>query len=161
METSLFDLVFATGPLLVAVFVLVASPAAAIAASAFVTGTGTLVLCRSPVLRHQGEPGYGARTRRLGPLRVAGFELVLVCVGGRTTEGLYARIAQRLLAMASSTAPAARRHSPLRVLNDGRTYEIIKNFRTRPVQRRRRSHRLRRGNGRSCVTSGRLPARCG
>lgn len=81
VETSLFELVFVSGPLLVAIFVLVASPAAAIAASAFVTLTGTLVLGRSPVLRHRDQPGFGAGTRGLGPLRVPGFGPVLACVG--------------------------------------------------------------------------------
>ena len=81
VETSLFELVFVSGPLLVAVFVLVASASAAIAAAALVTLTGTLVLARSPVLRQPVRSGPAARTRGLGPLRVTGFGPLLVCVG--------------------------------------------------------------------------------
>ena len=80
VETSLFELVFVTGPLLVAVFVLAASPVAAIAASAFVTLTGTLVLTRSPILRSGGARRLTGRTRGLGPLLVPGFVPVLACV---------------------------------------------------------------------------------
>jgi MFS family permease len=80
VETSLYELVFVTGPLLVAICVLVASPAAAIAASAFATLTGTLVLARSPILRRPGGRPMTARTRGLGPLLIPGFVPVLVCV---------------------------------------------------------------------------------
>ncbi|WP_432182647.1 hypothetical protein [Streptomyces sp. NBC_00063] len=50
METSLFELVFVAGPLLVAVARLLAAPAAAIAGSAVTTPVGTLLLARSPVV---------------------------------------------------------------------------------------------------------------
>lgn len=80
VETSLFELVFVTGPLLVAICVLVASPEAAIAASALATLAGTLVLARSPILRRPSGRPVAARTRGLGPLLVPGFVPVLVCV---------------------------------------------------------------------------------
>jgi MFS family permease len=80
VETSLFELVFVTGPLLVAICVLAASPDAAIAASAFATLAGTLVLARSPILRRPGGQPVTARTRGLGPLLVPGFVPVLACV---------------------------------------------------------------------------------
>ena len=80
VETSVFELVFVAGPLLVAVFILVASASAALWASAFVTLTGTLVLARSPVLRKPVRAGPPVRTRGLGPLRLPGFRPLLVCV---------------------------------------------------------------------------------
>lgn len=81
VETSLFELVFVAGPLLVAGFVLVASPAAAIVGSAVCTLSGTLVVARGAALRGQRPSPATARTRGLGPLRVPGFAAVLVCVG--------------------------------------------------------------------------------
>lgn len=82
VETSLFELVFMTGPLLVAVSVLLASPAAAIAGSAVVTLAGTLVLSRSPAVGGQRPASPDARALGLGPLVLPGFAAVLVCVGG-------------------------------------------------------------------------------
>jgi MFS family permease len=82
VETSLFELVFVAGPLLVALAVLLASPAAAVAGSAVVTLIGTLVLTRSPAVRDQPPASPDGRTRGLGPLVVPGFAAVLVCVGG-------------------------------------------------------------------------------
>ncbi|WP_433174065.1 MFS transporter [Actinoallomurus sp. CA-150999] len=81
VETSLFELVFVAGPLLVAVVVLVASPAAAIAGSAIVTMAGTLALARGSAMRGQRPASPDTRTRGLGPLLVPGFAVVLVCVG--------------------------------------------------------------------------------
>ncbi|MGW4385494.1 MFS transporter [Streptomyces sp. NPDC004685] len=81
VETSLFELVFVAGPLLVAVAVLLASPAAAIAGSAVATLVGTLLLARSPVICDQRPASPDDRTRGLGPLVVPGFAVVLVCVG--------------------------------------------------------------------------------
>jgi len=81
VETSLFELVFVAGPLLVAVFVLVASPAAAIAGSAAVTLAGTLAVAAGSALRGQRPALPDARTRGLGPLRVPGFVMILFCVG--------------------------------------------------------------------------------
>lgn len=81
VETSLFELVFVAGPLLVAVAVLLASPAAAIAGSAITTAAGTLLLARSPVVCDQPPDSPDDRTRGLGPLVVPGFAVMLVCVG--------------------------------------------------------------------------------
>jgi hypothetical protein len=81
VETSLFELVFVAGPLLVAVLVLIASPAAAVAGSAVATLVGTLVLARGSAVRGQRPALPDARTRGLGPLLVPGFAVVLVCVG--------------------------------------------------------------------------------
>ncbi|WP_207401029.1 MFS transporter [Actinomadura roseirufa] len=81
VETSLFELVFVAGPLLVAVLVLVGSPATAIAVTACVTMLGTLVLARGSAVREQRPAPADGRTRGLGPLRVPGFAVVLVCVG--------------------------------------------------------------------------------
>nr|WP_240939970.1 MFS transporter [Planosporangium flavigriseum] len=81
-ETSLFEVVFVLGPLLVAVFVMVSTPAAAIVAAAAVTLIGTLAVARGPAMRGwQREPGHD-RTTGLGPLRVPGFPSLLACVFG-------------------------------------------------------------------------------
>lgn len=84
-ETSLFELVFVVGPLLVAGFVLVASPAAAIVASALVTLVGTIVVARGPALRRPRRHASHGTTRGLGPLRAPGFAVLLVCVAGLGT----------------------------------------------------------------------------
>lgn len=81
VETSLFELVFVAGPLLVAVLALIASPAAAIAGSAAATLVGTLILARGSAVRGQRPAPPDGRTRGLGPLLVPGFAVVLVCVG--------------------------------------------------------------------------------
>ncbi|HEX6500285.1 MAG TPA: MFS transporter [Micromonosporaceae bacterium] len=81
-ETSLFELVFVIGPLLVAVFLAFASPALAVLGSAAVTLVGTLVVARAPVMRgFQPHPEH-TRTRGLGPLRAPGFVALLVCGAG-------------------------------------------------------------------------------
>jgi MFS family permease len=81
-ETSLFEIVFVIGPLLVAGFVALATPAAAIIAAAVVTLVGSLVVAGGRAMRGwQREPGH-ARTTGLGPLRVPGFAALLVCVCG-------------------------------------------------------------------------------
>lgn len=84
-ETSLFELVFVVGPLLVAGFVIFAGPASAIIAAAVVTLVGTVVMARNPVLRDwQPHPGH-VHTRGLGPLRAPGFAVLLACVAGLGT----------------------------------------------------------------------------
>jgi MFS family permease len=81
-ETSLFEIVFVLGPLLVAVFVALSTPAAAIVAAAAVTLVGTLAVARGPAMRGwRREPGHD-RTTGLGPLRVPGFASLLACVFG-------------------------------------------------------------------------------
>lgn len=82
VETSLFELVFMMGPLLVAVSVLLASPVAAIAGSAIVTLAGTLVLSRSPSVSGRRPSSSDARALGMGPLALPGFAAVLVCVAG-------------------------------------------------------------------------------
>lgn len=81
-ETSLFEIVFVLGPLLVAVFVAVSTPAAAIVAAAGATLVGTLAVARGSAMRGwKREPGHD-RTTGLGPLRVPGFPSLLACVLG-------------------------------------------------------------------------------
>jgi len=81
-ETSLFELVFVLGPVLVAIISLLAGPAAAIATAAVVTLGGTVVLARGRVIRGWRPHPEHAVTRGLGPLRVAGFPALLLCVAG-------------------------------------------------------------------------------
>jgi MFS family permease len=81
-ETSLFEIVFVLGPLLVAGFVAFSTPGAAIVAAAAVTLVGTLVVARGPAMRGwRREPGH-TRTTGLGPLRVPGFSSLMICVFG-------------------------------------------------------------------------------
>ncbi|MGI5329363.1 MFS transporter [Actinomadura nitritigenes] len=82
VETSLFELVFVAGPLLVALVVLIADPATAVAGSAVATLIGTLVLTRGSAIRGRRPVLPDARTRGLGPLLVPGFAMVLCCAGG-------------------------------------------------------------------------------
>ncbi len=82
LETSLFEIVFVAGPLLVAGFVLLATPAAAIIAAAAVTLTGTVVVARGSVLRGWQPHPEHVKTTGLGPLRVPGFVPLMVCVFG-------------------------------------------------------------------------------
>ena len=80
-ETSLFELVFVFGPMLVAALVVLTSDAAtALLAAAGATLAGTLCIARLPVMRHWTRHESHEATRGLGPLRVAGFPALLVCV---------------------------------------------------------------------------------
>ncbi|MGK5680736.1 MFS transporter [Actinoplanes sp. URMC 104] len=79
-ETSLFELVFVLGPMLVAAFVVVTGPAAALLGAAAATLAGTLTIARLPVMRrHRGHERHDT-ARGLGPLRMEGFPALLVCV---------------------------------------------------------------------------------
>ncbi|GAB1644918.1 MFS transporter [Krasilnikovia sp. MM14-A1259] len=81
-ETSLFELVFVAGPMLVAGFVVAThEPAAALVASAVATFVGTLWVARLPIMRHARRHDEDEAARGLGPLRVQGFPALLVCVG--------------------------------------------------------------------------------
>lgn len=81
-ETSLFELVFVLGPMLVAAFmVATGKPAAALASSAIATLIGTAVIARLPVMRHRGQHPAEHAARGLGPLRSGGFPALLFCVG--------------------------------------------------------------------------------
>ena len=80
-ETSLFELVFVLGPVLVSAFILITGgPAAAIVAAGTTTLVGTLWIARLPVMRRGHEHGAGVQTRGLGPLRTSGFPALLACV---------------------------------------------------------------------------------
>jgi MFS family permease len=81
-ETSLFELVFVLGPLLVAGFVLVADASAALIGAGVVTllGTGAVGLVR--IMRGWHPHPRHTHARGLGPLRVGGFPALLVCVAG-------------------------------------------------------------------------------
>lgn len=81
-ETSLFEIVFIAGPLLVGLFILLATPAAGIMSSAVVTLVGTLTVARGQAMRDRRLHPQDVRTRGLGPLRVPGFAALLVCAGG-------------------------------------------------------------------------------
>lgn len=81
-ETSVFELVFVAGPLLVSFFVALASPALALAFSALATLVGTLITALSPAIRAQRPHPAAAPTSGLGPLRVPGFPSLLACCAG-------------------------------------------------------------------------------
>lgn len=80
-ETALFEIVFVIGPALVAIFLILANPSAAIAGAAVVTLVGTIAVARGQgmrdLVRHAAHPATG-----LGPLWVLGFPALLVCVAG-------------------------------------------------------------------------------
>jgi MFS family permease len=84
-ESSLLEIVFVAGPLLVAAFVVFATPGTAIAASGVVTLVGTLLVAASPAMRRRGGSAVGSRTRGLGPLRVPGFTPLMLCIAGLGT----------------------------------------------------------------------------
>ncbi|GAB3084224.1 MFS transporter [Micromonospora schwarzwaldensis] len=79
-ETSLFEVVFVLGPLLVAGFVLFADASTALLGAAVVTlvGTGSVALGR--VMRGWRPHPREHHARGLGPLRVGGFPALLLCV---------------------------------------------------------------------------------
>ncbi|MFR9774624.1 MFS transporter [Micromonospora sp. MS34] len=79
-ETSLFEVVFVLGPLLVAAFVLVADAAAALVGAAVVTLAGTGAVALGRVMRAWRPHPREHHARGLGPLRVGGFPALLLCV---------------------------------------------------------------------------------
>ncbi|MFD6564596.1 MFS transporter [Micromonospora profundi] len=81
-ETSLFEIVFVLGPLLVAGFVIFADAAAALIGAALVTLVGTSAVALGRVMRGWRPHPREHHARGLGPLRVAGFPALLVCVAG-------------------------------------------------------------------------------
>ena len=84
-ETSLFELVFVLGPMLVAAFVVgTHHPASALIFAAVATSVGTAWIARLPVMRHWARHDAEA-TRGLGPLRVSGFPALLLCVAALGT----------------------------------------------------------------------------
>ncbi|SCL13572.1 hypothetical protein GA0070624_0175 [Micromonospora rhizosphaerae] len=79
-ETSLFEIVFVLGPLLVAAFVLVADAAAALVGAAVVTLLGTGAVALGRVMRGWQPHPHEHHAKGLGPLRVGGFPALLLCV---------------------------------------------------------------------------------
>ncbi|HET6531809.1 MAG TPA: MFS transporter [Actinoplanes sp.] len=80
-ETSLFELVFVLGPMLVAAFIVVTHDArAALIFAAAATLIGTGVIARLPVMRRWTAHPAEDTARGLGPLRAGGFPALLVCV---------------------------------------------------------------------------------
>jgi MFS family permease len=78
-ETSLFELVFVLGPILVAVFVVLpGGPASALISAAAVTLVGTLLVARLPVMRHRAHSAEHQSARGLGPLTAPGFPALMV-----------------------------------------------------------------------------------
>lgn len=81
-ETTIFEFVFVIGPLLVAAAIVVADAAAALIAAAVLTLAGTLVVALGSAMRSWRPHAHGQHARGLGPLRVAGFPALLLCVAG-------------------------------------------------------------------------------
>lgn len=79
-ETSLFEVVFVLGPLLVAAFVLLADAAAALVGAAVVTLVGTSAVALGRVMRGWRPHPREHHAKGLGPLRVGGFPALLFCV---------------------------------------------------------------------------------
>ncbi|MFF5291711.1 MFS transporter [Paractinoplanes globisporus] len=80
-ETSLFELVFVLGPMLVSALVVITHrPATALIGAAIATFAGTTLIARLPVMRgrHAHAPEHAAKG--LGPLRSGGFPALLICV---------------------------------------------------------------------------------
>lgn len=93
-ESTLFELIFVTGPLVLSAFLLAAArwdpggggaisgPAAAIVFASLTTGGGTVLLARGRALAGLHPGSGGPPTRGLGPLRAPGMPVVLVCAVG-------------------------------------------------------------------------------
>jgi MFS family permease len=81
-ETALFEIVFVVGPALVAIFLILATPSAAIAGAAVVTLVGTVAVARGQGMRDLVRHPADTAGTGLGPLRVLGFPALLVCVAG-------------------------------------------------------------------------------
>ncbi len=82
LETTLFEIVFTVGPLLVAGAIALAGASAALAMSAVLTLVGTIVVARGTGMRAWEPHPVEHRSRGLGPLRVAGFPALMACVAG-------------------------------------------------------------------------------
>ncbi|HEY0699541.1 MAG TPA: MFS transporter [Micromonospora sp.] len=81
-ETSLFEVVFVIGPLLVAGFVLIADATAALVGAAVVTLVGTVVLALGRAMRGWQPHPRHTHAKGLGPLKVTGIPALLFCVSG-------------------------------------------------------------------------------
>jgi MFS family permease len=85
-ETSLFELVFVLGPMLVAALVvLTRDPATALISAAVATFVGTGWIAWLPIMRHWRRHETAETARGLGPLRAAGFPVLLACVAALGT----------------------------------------------------------------------------
>ncbi|EPD69603.1 MFS transporter [Streptomyces sp. HGB0020] len=80
-DTSLYEIVFVVGPLLVGAFGAIGTPAAAIIAAAGVTLAGTTLVACTAAMRAQRPDACRVRRGGLGPLRLPGFTVLLGCVG--------------------------------------------------------------------------------
>ncbi|MBB5870555.1 MFS family permease [Allocatelliglobosispora scoriae] len=84
-ETSIFEIVFVLGPLLVAGAIALATPAFAIGVAAVVTLIGTLTVALGKAMRQVKPHERQHRATGLGPLRTPGFPALLLCVAGLGT----------------------------------------------------------------------------
>jgi MFS family permease len=85
-ETSLFELVFVLGPMLVAALVVVThDPATALISAAVATFVGTAWIARLPVMRHWTRHATDDAAHGLGPLKTGGFPALLACVAALGT----------------------------------------------------------------------------
>jgi MFS family permease len=85
-ETSLFELVFVLGPMLVAALVVIThDPATALISAAVATFAGTAWIARLPVMRRWTRHATDDATRGLGPLKTGGFPALLACVAALGT----------------------------------------------------------------------------
>lgn len=81
-ETSLFELVFVLGPMLVAAILVIAhDPLIALAFAAVVTLVGTIWIALLPIMRGWRPHASAVHSRGLGPLRAGGFPALLLCGG--------------------------------------------------------------------------------
>lgn len=81
-ETTMSEMVYTVGPMLVGAFVALGSAAIALGASAVVTFVGTLTVARGPAMRGWVRNPSHTHTEGLGPLKVPGFPMLLVCAAG-------------------------------------------------------------------------------
>ncbi|MFD0518404.1 MFS transporter [Paractinoplanes durhamensis] len=80
-ETSLFELVFVLGPILVSALVVITHrPASALLAAAVATFVGTGWISRLPVMRQRPRQHSGHAAKGLGPLTAGGFPALMICV---------------------------------------------------------------------------------
>ncbi|SCL14079.1 MFS transporter [Micromonospora inyonensis] len=79
-ETTLLEVVYVLGPLLVAGFMLVADAGAALVGAAVVTLVGTSVVGLGRVMRNWQPHPRHAHAKGLGPLRAPGFPALLFCI---------------------------------------------------------------------------------
>jgi MFS family permease len=80
-ETSLLELVFVLGPMLVSTLVVITHrPATALVGAAAATFVGTIWIARLPVMRRWARASAGSAATGAGPLRAGGFPALMICV---------------------------------------------------------------------------------